>query len=626
MDVRLLGPVELEVGGIGFGVGGPRAQAVLALLVVRAGEVVTADWLIDQLWGEHPPRAARVALQSYVSRLRGLAVPDTERLLPRHRSGYFLDTSVTGVDAQQFIRLSEQGRDLAAGGRWREALESLRSARALWHGVPFTGIDEVPALTAERARLEEMGVETRFSELEAALEIVGPSDVVGSLRELVNTYPWNERGWRLLMLALYRAGRQTEALRAAARARHLLTEEQGLEPSRDLAELEHQILTHHRALKPSAPAPITLRGRLTTTSERLIGRERELAELLAEWETSSRCRQARLVLVEGEPGVGKSHLVAELARNVEARGGTVLAGRCLDEPRLPLQPWSDLIPDISSDSAARAPVAEWKVCAHRLFSAITGQFLEVLRSGVTLLVTEDLHWADVAALRLLDRLLTCCADLPLLVVATVRSTASGMLPPARGALGELSTRVQPHTIHLRGLGPPDLCAMLAGRGLSVSAAEANSIWLRTGGVPLLAVEALRGGDRVLDARFARVSDTAVTTADLLAMAGDPAPLALLHAASGLDDETLAAALEELIAAGVVRAAHGTVIAFEFCHPLYREVIEGQLSDLRRLLLSRRLLAAADVVPDVVLPSIAARHSLALVACPTGLILGFSDSA
>src|SRR4051812_13145756 len=126
MWVRLLGPVELEVDGASIGVGGPRAQAVLAVLAVRAGEVVTADWLIDQLWGERPPRAARVSLQAYVSRLRRFLPPETERLLPRHPRGFLLDAPVAEVDARRFVRLSEQGRAAGANGRWPDALQSVR--------------------------------------------------------------------------------------------------------------------------------------------------------------------------------------------------------------------------------------------------------------------------------------------------------------------------------------------------------------------------------------------------------------------------------------------------------------------------------------------------------------------
>lgn len=603
--------------GASVGVGGPRAQAVLAVLAVRAGEIVTADWLIDQLWGERPPRAARVSLQTYVSRLRGILAPATEHLLPRHPRGYYLDPAVAEVDTRRFLRLSEQGRAAAAGGHWVDALQNVQNARDLWRGEPFTGIDDVPGLHTERHRLAELHDENHFTELHAVLEVNGPSDVLGPLRELVDTHRWDERGWRLLMLALYRAGRQTEALEVAATARRLLVEEHGLDPSPALAQLEHKILTHDPALEPRPRTSIRLRGCLDGLATPLIGRETELAELLDQWASVNHDRHSALVVVEGEPGVGKSHLVARLAGEVEAGGAAVLLGRCFDEPRLPLQPWSDLIPDAARqwpDPATRRTAGEamidiWEVAAHRLFAAVTEQFRTASESGPTLMVAEDIHWAGVAALRLLDHVLSSCANSPVLVVATARSSGGVMPAAARGALSELCARLRPHIVQLGGLRASDLQPMLASHGHQVSPTEATSVWERTGGVPLLAMEALRGGDGILTARLARISQTATALAELLAVAGDRCPIATLSIASGLDEEALGAAFDELIAAGLVRPASGAEICYEFAHALYREALDARLPDLRRVALSRRLLTASDRMPGQLLPSALARHAV-----------------
>ncbi len=617
MRVQLLGPVGLEIGGATIGVGGPRAQAVLAALAVHAGEVVSADWLIDQLWGERPPRAARVSLQTYVSRLRGVAGPDTERLLPRHPRGYLLDAAAADIDAHRFVRLSEQGRAAATDRRWTDALRDVRLAQDLWRGAPFMGIDGVPALSTERHQLMELRVENRFTDLQATLEVSGPSDVLGPLRELVNAHRWDERGWRLLMLALYRLGRQAEALEAAAKARRLLIEEHGLDPSTALAQLEHKILMHDPALDSPAPAQLRLHSWLDTVATPLVGRDGELGELRAQWERVTRDGRSKLMIVRGEPGVGKSHLVAQLARDVETGRGTVLVGRCFDEPRLPLQPWSDLIPDAAwhwPASAAAPPDGQsmldiWEVAAHRLFAAVTARLRAALDSGPTLMVAEDVHWADVAALRLLDHVLASCAMDPLLVVTTARSTGGPMSARAQGALGELTARMRPRTVQLTGLRLADLQRMLASHGHQVSTVEARSVWERTGGVPLLAMEALHGGHGVLAARLARVSAAAAGLADLLALAGDRCPLAVLSTASGLDEDALSSVFDELIVAGLVRPASSAVICYEFTHALYREALAARLPDLRRVALSRRLLAASDHAPHQVLPSALARHAV-----------------
>jgi DNA-binding SARP family transcriptional activator/tetratricopeptide (TPR) repeat protein len=635
MQVRLLGPVELAVGTVSIPVGGPRAQAVLAVLAARAGEVATADWLIDQLWGERPPRTARVSLQTYVSRLRRAYPPETESLLPRHPRGYLLDDAAAAIDTRQFGHCSTQARLEASEQRWPDAVHSVREAARLWHGDPFTGIEGVPVLHVERHRLAELRAENRFIELHALLETADPADVIGPLRELAEDRRWDERAWRLLMLALYRAGRQTEALHTAAQARRMLVDEQGLDPSPALAELERHILLHDRSLvqspqppspqppSPQSPpcraAPARPASWLATPATPLIGRTVPLTELLHRWERVVHDRHAELVLVEGEPGVGKSHLVATLADEVASLGGAVLAGRCLDEPRLPLQPWSDLLPDTAGQWPEQAaghreghPMIDvWELAAHRLFTDITQRFHASLDSAATLMIAEDIHWAGVAALRLLQHLIASCARCPLLVVATVRSSGAGVSVATQGALGELTARLQPATVRLTGLSPTDLQTMLAGRGRQVSLAEAVAIHRRTEGVPLLAMEAMNGGHGILAARLGRVSDTAVGLAELLAVAGDLYPLAVLNTASGLDEDGLASALDELTASGLVRPAASAVISYEFRHALYRESLDERLSDLRRVALSRRLLAASDALPGQVRPTTLARYAVVM---------------
>jgi hypothetical protein len=185
-----------------------------------------------------------------------------------------------------------------------------------------------------------------------------------------------------------------------------------------------------------------------------------------------------------------------------------------------------------------------------------------------------------------------------------------MSASARGVLGELSARIQPSIVRLSGLNSADLHAMLVNRGFQISTADIPALRMRTGGVPLLALAALQGGHGVLDARLCGVSVTAATMADLLAVAGPSTSLAVLDAAMGLDESELGSALDELMAAGVLRAAHGDPIAVEFTHPLYREVIQARLSDHRRLLLSRRL-TAVNGSPKTVTPSAPPSRRLAL---------------
>ncbi|GAA3383890.1 AfsR/SARP family transcriptional regulator [Cryptosporangium minutisporangium] len=254
MHVRLLGPVGIETAQARLVVGGPRAQAVVAVLAVRAGEVVTADWLIDQIWGAQPPRSARGSLQAYVSRLRAAGGSSTKVLLPPHPRGYRLDPATARIDAGDFERHAAAALVAARAGRWWEALRAAQDAQRLWRGEPFTGID-APLLAVERHRLDEIRRNNRLTELRADLELAGAAQVIGALRSLTTDDPWDERPWQLLVLALYRGSRQTEALQTARRARRMLAEEHGLDPTPALVRLEQRILAHDPALWGAAGAP-----------------------------------------------------------------------------------------------------------------------------------------------------------------------------------------------------------------------------------------------------------------------------------------------------------------------------------------------------------------------------------
>jgi DNA-binding SARP family transcriptional activator len=675
MEVRLLGPVELEIAGARVDVGGPRAQAVLALLAVRAGEVVTADWLIDQLWGERPPRAARITLQSYISRLRRLAVPDSERLVPRHPRGYRLDPSVIEVDASRFIRLSEQGRGQAAAGRWRESLQSLRSARALWRGAPFTGIDEVPALMAEHDCLEELRLETRISELEAALEIMEPADVIGPLQELTDTHPWHERGWQLLLLALYRAGRQPEALEAGTRVRRLLAEEHGLDPSSGLAELEHRILVRDPALGTDRQR----REWLGISPAPFVGRKAELGELQADWEVDSRGHRSCLVLADGEPGVGTSHcelVVAPraatiasapveeqnifigrevaLQRLVDALAGSDGRGRVVlvaGEPGIgktrllrrftelanvsvvwgacpehvaapPLWPWEQVLRAVRTrcpDRQVPGPVAELLVgqfgevvevsdvagTALRRFEAI-GQYLAAGPDPLVV-VLDDVHWADLASLRLLEYLADTITANRLLLVASYRSHECAALAEALASLA----RANAGRIELTGLSIEEtqaLASAVAGREVSKDTAE--RLWARTEGNPFYLREliGLLASEHRLDQpevspvpvpvrevvlrRIARLPEATAAVLSVAAIAGRDFDVDVVAEVALVEVDAVLKAIDTAVAAGLVVEDPRRLGWFRFTHALIDEALYEATTRARRVRRHRRIGVAA----------------------------------
>jgi len=284
-------------------IGGTRAETLLAMLALRAGAPVSADSLIDELWAGEPPDGASTTLRSYISRLRtalGDAAP-----IERVSAGYLLRVPADCVDVARFETLVRAGSDLLERRRYRRANAAFRSALQLWRGRPFAGLAEDGAFLSDTVRLEELRLHALDSRLEADLELGRAVDIVDELEALVAEHPFRERLWRHLMLALYRAGRQVDALAAYHRARAALDEQLGLEPGQDLRELEAAIL---RQEVPRASERRQLISRVPVPLTSFVGRSRELEEVRA------LLQRSRLVTLVGVGGVGKTRLALEAAR------------------------------------------------------------------------------------------------------------------------------------------------------------------------------------------------------------------------------------------------------------------------------------------------------------------------
>jgi DNA-binding SARP family transcriptional activator/tetratricopeptide (TPR) repeat protein len=251
MEVRLLGPLELAESGRPIAHGGARQGAVLALLVLHANAVVPSERLLVELWGQEAPPSAANALQAAVSRLRR-ALPQG-RLVTR-APGYLFRASPDELDLDRFERLLASGRQALAGGAAAEAARTLRLGLSLWRGPALADFRYEPFAQAEIARLEELRLICLEERIEADLALGAGSELVGELQRLVAEQPLRERLRGQLMLALYRAGRQTEALEVYRELGSLLREELGLEPAPALRELEAAILRHDPALR-TAKAP-----------------------------------------------------------------------------------------------------------------------------------------------------------------------------------------------------------------------------------------------------------------------------------------------------------------------------------------------------------------------------------
>ncbi|HEY3182522.1 MAG TPA: BTAD domain-containing putative transcriptional regulator [Gaiellaceae bacterium] len=295
MDFRILGPLEVHDEGNVVPVGGAKPRALLAALLLRANEGVSSERLIDELWGEEPPDTAPNALQVYVSQLRKALGAD---VVKRRGAGYALEIDRADLDLARFEDLVAEARTLPPAA----ASDRLRAALSLWRGEP----------EADAHRLEELRVAALEDRIDADLELGRHAEVIPELQALVEAEPLRERPRAQLMLALYREGRQAEALAEYARARETLVDELGVEPGPELQRLQRAILAQDPTLVGPARAAAVPESRLPAPPTPLVGRERELAEAAQMFRSG-----VRLVTLTGPGGIGKTRLALELARQLE---------------------------------------------------------------------------------------------------------------------------------------------------------------------------------------------------------------------------------------------------------------------------------------------------------------------
>jgi DNA-binding SARP family transcriptional activator len=321
LGFRVLGPLEVVVDGRVVPVSAPRQQAVLASLVLRANQLVPVERLVGELWAEDPPANAEVAVRMAVSRLRRLLGAG---VLVTGAGGYLLRVDLDQVDAHRFERLAAEGRAALEEGAAERAAELLRAALGLWRGPVVSGARPTAAVAAEATRLELERLSVLEARVDAELACGRHVEVLGELESLVGEHPLRERLWGQLMVALYRSGRQAQALEAFQQLRRRLVGELGIEPGPELARLHQAVLRHDPELQPSGPsAPEAERGRppaqLPADLADFTGREDDLARLdrLAD---SDRGGAAMVIsAIEGMGGIGKSALAIHAAHRLAPR-------------------------------------------------------------------------------------------------------------------------------------------------------------------------------------------------------------------------------------------------------------------------------------------------------------------
>ena len=805
MEFRILGPLEV-IGddGASVAVGGSRERGVLALLLLSANRVVPSERLAADLWGDRAPEGAAHALRVHVSRLRrALREAGVDGMLVTQSPGYVARVPPGALDAARFEALLGRGREAASRADYRAAAEMLGEALALWRGPALPDLPEAPAARAEAVRLEEARLVALEERIDADLACGRQAELVGELEGLTQVHPLREHLWYLRMLALYRAGRQAEALAAYQELRHLLDDELGIAPTDALNRLQTAILRQDpelalppvEAMAPAASsaggivtvlvtdldtagdeqdqwifhafrnlvadtatelggyelqspgrgiaaafptaaaalraalriregAPRPLGGQqvavrtgleagsspgdqvvvaqrlceqaegdrivctptvrdlldgqlpdaaavsevspatapqvpmpplLTEIGRVFVGRTAELGRLNELWADIGR-RTPRVAVVAGEPGVGKTRLAAEFARQVHADGRMVLAGRCDEDLGVPYQPFVEalrqfvdhtpaalldqglgrhggelvrLVPEIAQRRPDLPPGlrSDPETERYRLFDAVAAWLGAASGDQPLLLVLDDLHWAAKPTLLLLRHVSRSPEAPRLLMVCTYRDTELGHHHPLADLLADLRRQVGVERIELSGLDEAAIITFLeevGGHHLDEgNLAMAKAIHEGTEGNPFFVREVIRhlteteklqrqegrwqtrlparelgitqGVREVVGMRLGRLGEETGKVLRVAAVVGAEFDPPMVQEVGGFTEEALLSALDEATSARLVLEVPGAALRYRFAHAIVRATLHDELTSARRTALHRRVATAIEAL-------------------------------
>ncbi|MGH3898222.1 MAG: BTAD domain-containing putative transcriptional regulator [Pseudonocardiaceae bacterium] len=342
MHVRVLGPLEVVRGNEIVTPSAPKLRRVLALLAVNAGSGVHTDQIVDELWEDRPPPSAMTTLQTYVYQLRKLLNLPAENSTPStgadgaDRAGvptlrtlmgrYVLTLPSAALDSREFEQLAAQGRAHLDAGRHEEAVDTLRAALGLWRGPVFSDIGAGPVLQIIAVRLDEVRKSSLEQRIEAEMTLGRHHELISELTGLVAQQPTHEAFQAKLILALYRAGRRSDALQVYQRARAALTSELGLEPSSELQRLHRAVLHADTGLDSSSGPPAQVRvaragpppSDLPPDVSPFVGRKEALAQVRRLLQVPCQSAAPNVVVVYGKPGSGKSAFCVHAAHALRA--------------------------------------------------------------------------------------------------------------------------------------------------------------------------------------------------------------------------------------------------------------------------------------------------------------------
>jgi DNA-binding SARP family transcriptional activator/tetratricopeptide (TPR) repeat protein len=623
VDSRILGPLSVSREGGSLNLGGHRQKVLICLLLLHANQVVSTDRIIDVLWGEAAPATARKALQVQVSRLRQILGPG---VLETRAPGYLIRVQGGELDVERFERLVAQGKHALANGDAGRAAALLRTALALWRGPALADVTNEPFAQAEAGQLEELRLSCLEERIEADLALGRHADLVGELEVLTDRHPYRERLSGRLMVALYRSGRQAEALDVYRRTRDRLIDDLGIEPGPELRSLASRVLNQDPRLGWTAP-PASAEEKITPTGA-FVGRKRELADPERGLDDIQRGRGS-LFLISGEPGIGKTALAEQLAVRAAERHARVLSGRCWESGGAPAY-WpclgvlvresdpgmlaaelgaggadlAEIVPELREfrPEMPRPLSADAEGQRFRLFDAVSTLLREEARTKPIVLVLEDLHAADPTSLLLLRFVAAALGDARLLIMVTTRSGEPAAAESFASTLAELARAQRFHDIRLSGLSWEEVAQLVAATHDSAAPeALVDKIYTRTDGHPFFVREIVQllardndldvlpqGVRAVVSQRLALLPDECRELLAAASVVGREFGTDVLASANVTEPADVLDQLQEALSISLLVAVPGTPGRYRFAHELVREVVYGELPPTRAMTLHRQV--------------------------------------